>query len=385
MADEKARAPRTTRRRKLGVAVGVAVLTASAGLVASVWTVSAASSTLQINQSLSSGQYMLSPGGGYQLLLNSTGNLVLSSICPAGLPPAVAALCPQNRTLWSSNTYDASATVLWMQSDGNLVLYDVPTGHAIWATGTQGSNYHFSLQDDGNAVVYNSSGGCGCWATGTYHANNTQATGTNGTCWGYSGYGIVSSPKVCRTSWSARGPIYFRAVDNGFSAAQPGWVSDAQTAVTDWNNAPGPQHYCYYWGSGQGSCTSNDSWIYLNAAHGKDIPYLSGNAGVTYNCDVNYYCSPFLNSPMNAWFSNVYVNEDVNFPPNGGGWVENTVAHESGHAMMLSHNVVDPSSIMYPGASNTGPYGPDPNDWGSSANCANAAYGLACIYGSSSK
>jgi hypothetical protein len=46
-----------------------------------------------------------------------------------------------------------------MQPDGNFVCYDA-TGHAFWATGTNGHpGSDIILQDDGNLVVYGPSGG----------------------------------------------------------------------------------------------------------------------------------------------------------------------------------------------------------------------------------
>lgn len=53
---------------------------------------------------------------------------------------------------------------LVMQADGNLVEYG--GGTAIWATGTQGSNYFTVMQGDGNLVIYNASHGA-VWASGT--------------------------------------------------------------------------------------------------------------------------------------------------------------------------------------------------------------------------
>jgi hypothetical protein len=66
---------------------------------------------------------------------------------------------PGKRSLWTSNT--AGQAEVWdvvMQSDGNLVLYDV-RGHALWASNT---NRHpgasVRMQDDGNLVISSASG-----------------------------------------------------------------------------------------------------------------------------------------------------------------------------------------------------------------------------------
>ncbi|TDX79004.1 D-mannose binding lectin [Rathayibacter sp. PhB151] len=52
-----------------------------------------------------------------------------------------------------------------MQTDGNAVVYDA-TGHATWASGTQGRGHHLDMQSDGNVVV-STADGRPVWATGT--------------------------------------------------------------------------------------------------------------------------------------------------------------------------------------------------------------------------
>ena len=56
---------------------------------------------------------------------------------------------------------------LWMQADGNLVLYDVRTGtpRAIWVQGNQRA-YRLSNQHDGNLVLYDQADNA-LWASGT--------------------------------------------------------------------------------------------------------------------------------------------------------------------------------------------------------------------------
>jgi hypothetical protein len=58
-----------------------------------------------------------------------------------------------------------------MQTDGNLVLYDV-NDHPLWFTGTgDNPNAHLSLQYDGNLVIY-SQAGTPLWTTGSGHNPN---------------------------------------------------------------------------------------------------------------------------------------------------------------------------------------------------------------------
>jgi hypothetical protein len=60
---------------------------------------------------------------------------------------------------WSSKTNTSTAPKpfkLTMQTDGNLVLYDV-NGHAVWASDTQNSGearHRLIRQSDGNLVIY---------------------------------------------------------------------------------------------------------------------------------------------------------------------------------------------------------------------------------------
>jgi len=58
---------------------------------------------------------------------------------------------------------------LYMQGDGNLVLYDEAQGHkALWATGTNGrAGLHAAMQGDGNLVLYTPSPQAAVWSTKT--------------------------------------------------------------------------------------------------------------------------------------------------------------------------------------------------------------------------
>jgi hypothetical protein len=68
--------------------------------------------------------------------------------------------------LWASNTPGQPVTHTVMQSDGNLVCYD-NNGRPYWATNTNGNPGAWLLvQDDGNLVVY-SAGGVALWASNT--------------------------------------------------------------------------------------------------------------------------------------------------------------------------------------------------------------------------
>jgi hypothetical protein len=65
--------------------------------------------------------------------------------------------------------------LLWMQPDGNLVLYIINSGTytGLWATNTVGTGANVAyFQSDGNLVLYNSAGSV--WSSNSY--NNPCAT-----------------------------------------------------------------------------------------------------------------------------------------------------------------------------------------------------------------
>ncbi|MFI9269598.1 ricin-type beta-trefoil lectin domain protein [Kitasatospora sp. NPDC052896] len=68
----------------------------------------------------------------------------------------------------SGSSLTSNATQLDMQADGNLVLHNLSTGHALWAAGTWNHpGAHAVLQADGNLVVYGADG-TALWSTGTW-------------------------------------------------------------------------------------------------------------------------------------------------------------------------------------------------------------------------
>lgn len=104
-------------------------------------TSSASSTNLAANEKLIPGQYMLSPDGHSVLIMQTDGNLVLyQNFLP----------------VWNSQTAGSNAKHLVMQMDGNLVLYDI-NDIPLWSSGTDATTgVVASLQTDGNLVIYNS-------------------------------------------------------------------------------------------------------------------------------------------------------------------------------------------------------------------------------------
>ena len=107
---------------------------------------------LTATQSLLTGDTLTSTGRGYQLVMQTDGNLVLYRLS-------------DSKALWASNTQGSGAVQAIMQTDGNFVVYTAAM-KAVWASGTNGSAATFLImQDDGNLVLYPADNPI--WATNT--------------------------------------------------------------------------------------------------------------------------------------------------------------------------------------------------------------------------
>jgi hypothetical protein len=94
---------------------------------------------------LTSGQSVSSPNGGFTLKMQDDGNLVLY------LNPRIYGA---SQWLWNSGTNNHPGAYAVMQAGGNLVVFS-SGGMPLWNSGT--SNHpgaHVSVQDDGNLVIY---------------------------------------------------------------------------------------------------------------------------------------------------------------------------------------------------------------------------------------
>ena len=89
-----------------------------------------------------------SPNGQYVLEIESNGNLILK-------------IQNSGTVIWATGTFGGSGSVLKMQRDMHLVLYN-GSGGAIWATQVYigqhsiqwKANGYLKVQDDGNLAVY---------------------------------------------------------------------------------------------------------------------------------------------------------------------------------------------------------------------------------------
>ena len=111
-------------------------------------------SDLKVGESLVLGQELRSVNGGYNLILQHDGNLVLYAL-------------KTNKALWSTKTSGRAVGMLTLQHDGNLVLYDPPQKKALWSSKTGGHNdvQLLQLQCDGNVALCSST--ISFWSTGT--------------------------------------------------------------------------------------------------------------------------------------------------------------------------------------------------------------------------
>ncbi len=74
----------------------------------------------------------------------------------------------QGQVIPSGTSLTSDSTRLTMQADGNLVLTSLATGKTLWSTSTSGNLGAFAtLRSDGNFVVYNAGATTTLWSTGT--------------------------------------------------------------------------------------------------------------------------------------------------------------------------------------------------------------------------
>ena len=98
-------------------------------------------SFLAAGQQLNIGDQLTPPTGRTVLIMQDDGNLVLYRV-------------DNGTALWSTNTWGKPVTHAVMQADGNFVLYD-DNGKPYWDTGTAGDvGACLLVQDDGNVIIY---------------------------------------------------------------------------------------------------------------------------------------------------------------------------------------------------------------------------------------
>ena len=97
-------------------------------------------------------QFLYSPSVSATLVLQQDGNLVVY----CGTTPK-----------WSTSTTDGRSMYFRVQSDGNMVLYDV-NFQSIWSSGTSGNpGAVLTLHNSGNLILKNAADTTVLWSTGT--------------------------------------------------------------------------------------------------------------------------------------------------------------------------------------------------------------------------
>jgi len=101
-------------------------------------------SRMNVNTRLGAGNYLISPNGQYQLMMQNDGNLVLSG--------------PGNQALWWTATQNNPGAYALLQSNGNLGVYGASV-KSLWATNTNGKGVtSLELRNDGTLVLLNNAG-----------------------------------------------------------------------------------------------------------------------------------------------------------------------------------------------------------------------------------
>ncbi|HWO20648.1 MAG TPA: hypothetical protein VNO30_17890 [Kofleriaceae bacterium] len=129
--------------------------------------ISAPGGNIPPGTTMQQGNWAISANNLYVLIMQTDGNLVLYQV--VGAPPTPGGSFA-GYAIWATmtnSTSDPGATFA-VQTDGNLVVYDA-NQNALWASGTanQAPPQELSIQTDGNLVLYDTAGGV-LWSTGTY-------------------------------------------------------------------------------------------------------------------------------------------------------------------------------------------------------------------------
>lgn len=193
---------------------------------------------LAAGTTLGTGQQLTSPDGRFRLVLQADGNLVeygaralwsagtfgsRASILAVQRDGNVVLYDTAGRPLWSTNTFSTAVSALRLGSDASLVLADAGGG-ALWAvhpdpatlatgqlllpgTGLQStdSGYLLMFQSDGNLVLY-ATGGYPVWSSGTFSSQprfvamqsdgNLVIYAGNGAQWATGTAGFTTAPAL---------------------------------------------------------------------------------------------------------------------------------------------------------------------------------------------
>lgn len=116
------------------------------------WAKTGTASTMLADRTLRNNQYIDSSNACFRFIQQSDGNLVLYQL--------------PNRALWSNGMQNRDVLHTIFQTDGNLVTYDRAM-RPLWASNSEGrGGVRLVIQNDGNAVIYRRDN-VPIWATNT--------------------------------------------------------------------------------------------------------------------------------------------------------------------------------------------------------------------------
>jgi matrixin len=193
----------------------------------------------------------------------------------------------------------------------------------------------------------------------------------SGDCW------RGGTPLLCRTTWTSSTHIVNLNLVDWFSAGQPGWLTNAESACNNWHNyvlASDNDIWCHWDPYGASSVYLSNS---TNGNHG----LAQGILGITWNCPVTGPCVSTATA-MNIWISSLFFNQSSgNMNSLTSTQRTSVFAHEMGHALGLFHHS-NTSYLMNPSIVSSPPTGPTSGDYGTLPACSGASstYGVRCVY-----
>lgn len=162
---------------------------------------------IPVGTTLTAGQWIISTANTYLLTMQTDGNLVLYQVI--GTPPESGGSFT-GFALWWTGTDANGGKTFSVQTDGNLVVYD-SDGSPVWSSGTVGlPAANLTVQNDGNLVLY-SVQLAALWAT---YTNDSQVWPKSN--WSYIQYSL---------SEQGQAPLVLTAGSGGLT------LTPAQTAA----------------------------------------------------------------------------------------------------------------------------------------------------------
>jgi len=106
---------------------------------------------LNVGESLSCGQMLVSRNNMFRAIMQEDGNFVVYDNL--------------DKAIWATKTNGKGGKILTMQADNNLVIY-TDTGKAVWSakSNKKNSKPQLIMQNDQNLVIYNLNDGKACWS-----------------------------------------------------------------------------------------------------------------------------------------------------------------------------------------------------------------------------